>query len=112
LNLPTFVVSAVSIAITFFMSSAMSLCVRRKVVPSGEVPDDVRAAARGRSGRGRAGRGSAWRGRAGRDRVLLPCSCADDVDEVLRHEAVCRELEVFVLSFSAEVPNMSLASSL
>jgi len=37
LNLPTFVVSAVSIASTFFMSSAMSLCVRRKFAASGEV---------------------------------------------------------------------------
>ena len=43
---------------------------------------------------------------------LLPCSCTDEVDEVLRHEAVCGELEVFVLSFSDAVPNMSLASSL
>jgi hypothetical protein len=47
LNLPTFVMSAVSIASTFFISSAIlaSLCARRKFVPSGEVPDDVRAAA-------------------------------------------------------------------
>ena len=45
-SLLTFVVSAVSIASTFFMISAIlaSLCVRRKFVPSGEVPDDVRAA--------------------------------------------------------------------